>query len=117
MIRQMLAATVIGSAFYLRKPVTFIRRLMSSEASRTTIPVDAHVFERIEKLKSLEVVVKAGRAERRYKVVKACRPDDLVFQSVAKGAPMHDNNILSRHIKPAARKVNLPWVNWQGLRR
>ena len=30
---------------------------------------------------------------------------------------MRDNNILSRHIKPAARKVNLPWVNWQVPRR
>jgi integrase len=88
-----------------------------SEASRTTIPVDAHVLERIERLKSLEVVVRAGRAERRYKVVKQSGPDDLVFQSVAKGAPMRDNNILSRHIKPAARKVNLGWVNWQVLRR
>jgi integrase len=88
-----------------------------SEASRSTIPVDAHVLERIERLKQLEVIIKAGRATRRYKVVKSSSPDDLVFQSVQKGAPMRDNNILSRHIKPAARKVALPWVNWQVLRR
>src|SRR5579872_3326452 len=31
------------------------------------------------------------------------RPEDLVFQSVRTGAPMRDNNILSRHIKPAGR--------------
>lgn len=88
-----------------------------SEASRATIAVDHHVIERIEQLKSVEVVVKAGRAERRYKAVKADGPDDLVFQSVAKGAPMRDNNILSRHIKPAARKLGMAWVNWQVLRR
>jgi len=40
-----------------------------------------------------------------------------VFQSVAKGAPMRDNNILARHIKPAARKLKIGWVNWQVLRR
>jgi integrase len=88
-----------------------------SEASRATIAVDRHVIERIEKLKSVEVVVKAGRAERKYKAVKSDGPDDLVFQSVAKGAPMRDNNILCRHIKPAARKLGMEWVNWQVLRR
>ena len=52
-----------------------------------------------------------------YRDLLAHYGDDLVFQSIAKGAPMGDNNILSRHIKPAARKVNLPWVNWQVPRR
>jgi integrase len=88
-----------------------------SAASRTTIPVDSHVLARIERLKKIEVLVKAGRATRRYKAVKSATPDDLVFQSVAKGAPMRDNNILSRHIKPAARKLKLGFVNWQALRR
>jgi integrase len=88
-----------------------------SEASRATIPVDEHVIERIEQLKSVEVTVRAGRANRRYKAVKSDGPDDLVFQSVATGAAMRDNNILCRHIKPAARKLNLDWVNWQVLRR
>jgi integrase len=40
-----------------------------------------------------------------------------VFQSVAVGAPMRDNNILVRHIKPAARELGIGWVNWQVLRR
>ena len=52
-----------------------------------------------------------------FKAVKADGPDDLVFQSVATGAPMRDNNILCRHIKPAARGLGLGWVNWQVLRR
>ncbi len=29
-------------------------------------------------------------------------PNDLVFQLLIKGRPMRDNNILIRHIKPAA---------------
>jgi integrase len=48
--------------------------------------------------------------------VKTSEPDDLVFQSVMKGAPMRDNSILSRHIKPAGRKLSLPFVNWRCLR-
>ena len=30
---------------------------------------------------------------------------------------MRDNNILVRHIKPAAKMIGLPWINWQVLRR
>jgi site-specific recombinase XerD len=30
---------------------------------------------------------------------------------------MSDHNILSRHIKPAAGKLGIGWVNWQVLRR
>ncbi len=88
-----------------------------SHASRATIPVDAPVIARIERLKSLEVLVRAGRATRRYRAVKAGGPEDLVFQSVRKGGPMRDNNVLVRHIKPAARKLGIGWVNWQVLRR
>ena len=49
-------------------------------------------------------------------MVKSDGPDDLVFQSLIKGAPMRENNILVRHIKPAARKLNIGWVNWRVLR-
>src|SRR5205823_4848310 len=41
---------------------------------------------------------------------------DLVFQSVKNGCPMRDNNILCRYIKPAARKLGMPRVNWRCLR-
>ena len=34
-----------------------------------------------------------------------------------KGRPMRDNNILARHIKPVARKLDIPWLNWHVLRR
>lgn len=88
-----------------------------SEASNATIPVNANVIDRIHRLRLLTVEVKAGRATRRYKVVKSDAPDALVFQSVKDGLPMRDNNILVRHIKPAARHLGLPFVNWQVLRR
>ena len=71
----------------------------------------------IHRLKTLEVVIKAGWAERRYPAVKSSGPDDLVFQSVKDGSPMRDNNVLSKHIKPAARALGFSWVNWQVLRR
>jgi hypothetical protein len=69
-----------------------------SEASNARIGVERCVVDRINRLKQLTVNVKAGRAVRHYKVGRSDRPEDLVFQSVKTGAPMHDNNILSRHI-------------------
>src|SRR5579872_4096803 len=87
-----------------------------SESSNATIAVNRCVIERIHRLKLLTVQVKAGRAVRRYKVVKADGPEDLVFQSVQKGLPIRDNNILVRFIKPAGRKLDMPWVNWRCLR-
>lgn len=88
-----------------------------SRASQATIAVDDHVIARIQKLNSLELVVRAGRASRCYRAVKSDGPDDLVFQSPVKGAPMRDNNILVRHIKPVGRELGIGWVNWQVLRR
>jgi integrase len=88
-----------------------------NDASNTTIPVNTKPIERIHRLRTLTVEVKAGTATRRYPVVKSDGPDDLVFQSVKSGQPMRHNNILAQHIKPAARKLGIPWVNWQVLRR
>jgi ATP-dependent helicase/nuclease subunit A len=87
-----------------------------SDSSKATIGVDPSVIQRIRRLKTLTVEVRAGRAIRRYKVVKSDRPEDLVFQSVKTGAPMRDNNILTRFIKPAARKLGIGFVNWRSLR-
>jgi len=87
-----------------------------SKASNATIAVDHSVIERIHRLKDAVVFVKAGRATRRYRVVKSATPDDLVFQSVRAGRPMRDNNILVRFIKPAARELGMGWVNWRCLR-
>jgi len=88
-----------------------------SDASNTTIPVNRKVIQRIERLRTLTVEVKAGTATRRYRAAKSDGPDDLVFQSVQRGRPMRDNNILARHIKQAGSKLGIGWVNWQVLRR
>lgn len=87
-----------------------------SSASNTTIGVNQLVIDRIFALKDLTIEVKAGCAVRRYAAVKSCRPEDLVFQSVRDGKPMRDNNILTRFIKPAGRKLGLEFVNWRCLR-
>lgn len=87
-----------------------------SDASNATIAVNRCVIERVHRLKLLTVEVKAGRAVRKYRVVKSDAPDDLVFQSVQRGLPTRDNNILTRFIKPAGRAMGLPWVNWRSLR-
>jgi integrase len=87
-----------------------------SDASNATIAVPREVIERIYRLKLVTVEVNAGRAKRRYKVVKSDGPNDLIFQSVQKGLPMRDNNILRRYIKPAGRAMGMPWLNWRSLR-
>ena len=63
---------------------------------------------------SLEV--RAGFAVRKHKLVKSGGLDDLVLQSVQNGHAMNDQNILKRHLQPAARKLGLPFVNWRCLR-
>ncbi len=78
-----------------------------SEASNAPVAVQRHVVERIYALKLKTATVRAGHGTRRYKIVKAAGPDDLVFQSVKDGKPMRDNNMLSRHIKPAGQKIGL----------
>lgn len=87
-----------------------------SESSNATIPVNRSVIERIHSMKQMTVEVRAGQAVRKHQIVKADGPNDLVFQSVRCGRPIRDNNILVRFIKPAAREMGLPWVNWRSLR-
>lgn len=88
-----------------------------SDASNAAIAVPEHVIARIHRLKTITLEIKAGNAVRRYPAVKSSEPDSLVFQSPVTGGPMRDNNILSRFIKPAGRKIGMPFVNWQVLRR
>jgi len=87
-----------------------------SQASAATIGVEPHVITRLQRLKTLSVEYRAGRAIRKVKAVRLNSPDDLVFQSVWKGRPMSDENILRRHIKPTARVLGLSFVNWRCLR-
>jgi len=85
--------------------------------ARERVPVvDPEVIARLLRLTSLTVNVRAGRATRKHKLVKSGGPDDLVFKGVQKGGPMNDQNILKRHIQPAAQKLGLPFVTWRCLR-
>jgi integrase len=86
-------------------------------ASAATIGVEPEVIQRIQRLTTLTVNVRAGLGMRRYRVVRASGPDDLVFQNLLNGKPMSDRNILSRIIKPAAKRLGIEAVNWQILRR
>ncbi|HLH38466.1 MAG TPA: tyrosine-type recombinase/integrase [Bryobacteraceae bacterium] len=88
-----------------------------SDASNATVAVNRSVIERILRLKTTVLSIRAGRAIRRIPAVKSDGPEDLVFQSPLKGGPVQDSNVLGRHLKPAARKLGIPWVNWQVLRR
>ena len=85
-------------------------------ASAATIGVSPEVIARIQRLKTLTVEIRAGLATRSYKLVKLDGPDNLVFQSVMRGKPMNDENVLKRHVKPAARALGLPFVTWRCLR-
>jgi len=84
--------------------------------SAATISADLSVIERINRLKDISVDVRAGRAVRRFRVVKSSGDDDLVFQSVKDGRPIRDGNALRRFIKPAAAKLGLKSVTWRCLR-
>jgi len=42
--------------------------------------------------------------------------EDLVFQT-RNGTPFSDTNLLHRHLKPAGRKLGMPWLSWHTLRR
>ena len=86
-----------------------------TSGSAATIGVAPQVIARINGLKSITVEVRAGRAIRKHKLVRSAEPDDLVFQSVQRGKPMNDQNVLRRHVKPAAQALGLH-VNWRCLR-
>ncbi len=87
-----------------------------TSASAATIGVAPAVITRIHRLKTVTVDVRAGTGTRHYRAVKSAGPDDLVFQSLRSGRPMNDQNILKRHIQPAARRLGLSFVNWRCLR-
>lgn len=91
-----------------------------TEGSAASISVHPSVIARIRRLKSLEVEVNWGGrgARKRIKVVRADGPKDLLFQSIRKGAPMRDENILQRHLRPAAIKLGIDpkKATWRALR-
>jgi integrase len=88
--------------------------------SATTIGVYPSVVARIHRLKTLDVELNWGGkgARKRIKLVRSDGPQDLVFQSLRKGAPMRDGNILRRHLRPAALKLGIDpkKATWRSLR-
>jgi|SRR5579871_1481546 len=92
-----------------------------TEASCATIAVSPTVTERIQKLKTMEVEINWGGkgAKKKFKLVRSSKPNDLVFQSLRLGEPMNDQNILRRHLRPAAEKLKLDpkKCTWHALRR
>jgi len=90
------------------------------KCSAATIGVDRSVIARINRLKTLSVELNWGGkgAKKKIKLVRSDEPQSLVFQSVRKGGPMRDGNILRRHLRPAAEKlgINPKKATWRSLR-
>ena len=47
---------------------------------------------------------------------KSASGDQLVFQT-RNGTAFSDRNLLHKYLKPAGRKLGMPWLNWHTLRR
>ncbi len=91
-----------------------------TEASFATIGISSAVSTRLQSLKTLEIDVPWGGqgATKKIKAVRSDGPHDLVFQSIRKGAAMNDQNILRRHLRPAAIRLGLDpkKATWRSLR-
>ncbi len=94
--------------------------ITKTTGSATTIGVAPEVIDSIRQLKTLEVELNWGGkgARKKIKLVRSDGPQDLVFQSVRKGAPMNDQNILRRHLRPAAISLGMDAkkATWRSLR-
>ena len=90
-----------------------------TEASCAPVAVAPRVIERILALKDKSVTINWGKGEAKktIKLVRSDGPGDLVFTSLRTGVPMSDHNMLSRYLRPIAKKLGLGRVNWQVLRR
>ena len=91
-----------------------------TKGSAATIGVDRSVIARSHRLKTLEVELNWGGkgAKKKIKLVRSEGPQDLVFQSVRKGGPVRDGNMLRRHLRPAAVKLDIDSkkATWRSLR-
>ena len=47
---------------------------------------------------------------------KSASEELLVFHT-RNGTPFSDTNLLHKYLKPAGRKLGMPWLNWHTLRR
>ena len=80
-----------------------------TNASGATIGVDPRVNPAIHQLKGREVTINwGGKGARKHSSWFAPMPLTISSSSPFEtGGPMSDHNILTRHIKPAARKLGL----------
>jgi len=72
-----------------------------TKASKRTLPLPQAV-----------IIALRARAQR----PSALQGQGLVF-ATRKGTAFSDTNLLLRELKPAARKIGLPWVSWHTFRR
>ncbi|PYY04050.1 MAG: hypothetical protein DMG64_05745 [Acidobacteria bacterium] len=76
------------------------------------------VIARIQRLKKMEVEIIGEERERRS-ALSWCDPTGRkIFQSLRRGAPLSDGNVLRRHLRPAAIKLGLDpkKATWRSLR-
>src|SRR5437763_6174353 len=76
------------------------------------------VIARIQRLKKMEVEIIGEERERRS-ALSWCDPTGRkIFQSLRRGAPLSDGNVLRHHLRPAAIKLGLDpkKATWRSLR-
>ena len=56
-------------------------------------------------------------ALRRLHGQSAMRPEDALVFHTRNGTPLSDTNLLHKYLKPAGRKLGMPWLSWHTLRR
>lgn len=88
-----------------------------SRYSQATIPVPRAVIDRLLRLKIVTLRIRAGLATRQYPAVRDAGPDGLIFQAPQTGGPLDDQNVLKRHLQPAAAKIGIAGLGWHTLRR
>jgi integrase len=92
-----LASTSFAATFYrgtLGTPKT--------KRSRRTVPLPQSLALALTRLKAQRRTANSG--------------DDLVFLT-RNATPYSDTNLLHKHLKPAGRKLGIPWLSWHALRR
>jgi integrase len=91
-----------------------------TKGSAATVGVPTMVIARIRRLKDTEVEINWGGqgARKRIKLVRKDGPEDLVFPSFRNDKPMRDQNILRRHLRPAAIALGIDpkKATWRSLR-
>jgi integrase len=91
-----------------------------TDSSSATIAISSAVSARLQRLRTLEIDAPWGGqgAKKKIKAVRSDGPHDLVFQSLRRGAEMNDQNLLRRHLRPAALRLGIDpkKATWCSLR-